>query len=68
MASKDTLFVCWLCSQPFAPPAIHFCHPECDKRTGLHRDFCPTCKSHQLSTWEVAHHEETDHDRENRPE
>jgi hypothetical protein len=54
MASKDTLFVCWLCCQPFNSPTVHFCHPECDKRTGIHRDFCKTCKSKALSDWEFS--------------
>ena len=44
----STLFVCLLCSASYKPPATHFCVAECDRVSGIHRDFCEGCQEKQI--------------------
>jgi predicted amidophosphoribosyltransferase len=56
MSSSIAVFVCYLCHQVFSLSPKHFCQPECDRLTALHRDFCPRCKRTMNADFEVQIH------------
>lgn len=47
------VFVCYFCNLMFTLSPQHFCQPECDKLTALHRDHCPRCKRKMNADFEV---------------